>query len=91
MEAAARLDVPLVVGSEKRQSLEIHNPVGHLTLSFESFAFKDGIPIAADLVFDVRNLPNPHYDPALRPGMSAAEAMPVVRRIVAGLDLTADP
>ncbi len=38
-----------------------------MTLAFESFAFKNGIPVAADLVFDVRNLPNPYYDPALRP------------------------
>jgi UPF0042 nucleotide-binding protein len=38
----------------------------HLTLVFESFAFKRGIPVDADYVFDVRMLPNPHYDPALR-------------------------
>lgn len=38
-----------------------------MTLAFESFAFKRGIPIAADLVFDVRNLPNPYYDKTLRP------------------------
>jgi UPF0042 nucleotide-binding protein len=38
-----------------------------LTLLFESFAFKDGVPLDADLVFDVRCLPNPHYDPVLRP------------------------
>ena len=38
-----------------------------MTLAFESFAFKKGIPVAADLLFDVRNLPNPYYDPALRP------------------------
>ena len=37
-----------------------------LTLLFESFGFKHGIPLDADLVFDVRCLPNPHYDPALR-------------------------
>ena len=37
-----------------------------LTLLFESFAFKFGVPLDADLVFDVRMLPNPHYDPALR-------------------------
>src|SRR6266853_229072 len=42
-------------------------PRSDLTLAFESFAFKNGIPVAADLVFDVRNLPNPHYDPRLRP------------------------
>ena len=38
-----------------------------LTLLFQSFGFKHGLPIDADLVFDVRCLPNPHYDPALRP------------------------
>lgn len=38
-----------------------------LTLLFESFAFKYGIPLDADLVFDVRCLPNPHYVPTLRP------------------------
>ena len=38
-----------------------------LTLAFESFAFKNGIPVAADFVFDVRNLPNPHYETGLRP------------------------
>ena len=38
-----------------------------LTLLFQSFAFKKGIPLDADLVFDVRCLPNPYYDPVLRP------------------------
>lgn len=38
-----------------------------LTLLFESFGFKHGIPLDADLVFDVRCLPNPHYDALLRP------------------------
>ncbi|MEI8161728.1 MAG: RNase adapter RapZ [Betaproteobacteria bacterium] len=37
-----------------------------LTLLFESFGFKNGIPLDADLVFDVRCLPNPHYEPLLR-------------------------
>lgn len=37
-----------------------------LTLLFESFGFKHGIPLDADLVFDVRCLPNPYYDPLLR-------------------------
>jgi len=36
-------------------------------LAFESFAYKHGVPSDADLVFDVRCLPNPHYDRALRP------------------------
>ncbi|OZI37027.1 RNase adaptor protein RapZ [Bordetella genomosp. 10] len=38
-----------------------------ILLTFESFAFKRGVPRDADLVFDVRCLPNPYYDPALRP------------------------
>ncbi|MDD5298857.1 MAG: RNase adapter RapZ [Gallionella sp.] len=38
-----------------------------LTLLFESFGFKHGIPLDADLVFDARCLPNPHYNPELRP------------------------
>jgi len=42
-------------------------PAIGLTLLFESFGFKHGIPLDADLVFDVRCLPNPNYDPRLRP------------------------
>jgi UPF0042 nucleotide-binding protein len=38
-----------------------------LTLVFESFAFKHGVPLDADFVFDVRILPNPHYIRELRP------------------------
>lgn len=38
-----------------------------LTLVFESFAFKRGVPLDADFVFDVRMLPNPHYVADLRP------------------------
>jgi RNase adapter protein RapZ len=37
-----------------------------LTLLFQSFAFKDGIPMDADLVFDARCLPNPYYIPELK-------------------------
>src|SRR5690606_23751894 len=39
---------------------------GQLTLVFQSFAFKRGVPVDADYVFDVRMLPNPHYEPELR-------------------------
>jgi UPF0042 nucleotide-binding protein len=38
-----------------------------LTLVFESFAFKHGVPLDADYVFDVRVLPNPYYIRELRP------------------------
>lgn len=41
-------------------------PGGQLTLVFESFAFKRGVPTDADYMFDVRMLPNPHYDPELK-------------------------
>jgi UPF0042 nucleotide-binding protein len=44
----------------------ISAPSGQLTLVFESFAFKRGVPTDADYVFDVRMLPNPHYEAALR-------------------------
>jgi UPF0042 nucleotide-binding protein len=60
-----------------------------LTLTFESFAFKSGVPVAADLVFDVRNLPNPHYERDLRPltGLDAPvaaflSASPVVAEMI---------
>ncbi len=46
-----------------------------LTLLFESFGFKHGLPLDADLVFDVRCLPNPHYDPELRPLTGRDEAV----------------
>ncbi len=38
-----------------------------MSLLFRSFGFKNGPPIDADLLFDVRCLPNPHWEPALRP------------------------
>ncbi|GLR14057.1 nucleotide-binding protein [Chitinimonas prasina] len=38
-----------------------------LTLIFQSFGFKHGLPLDADFVFDARCLPNPYYDPSLRP------------------------
>ena len=41
-------------------------PLG-LSVIFESFGFKKGVPSEADLVFDVRCLPNPHYDKDLKP------------------------
>lgn len=38
-----------------------------LSLLFESFAYRRGVPPDADFVFDARVLPNPHWDPQLRP------------------------
>ncbi|HZM33174.1 MAG TPA: RNase adapter RapZ [Burkholderiales bacterium] len=40
---------------------------GALTLLFESFSYKQGIPLDADWVLDARMIANPHYDPKLRP------------------------
>lgn len=37
-----------------------------MSLMFQSFGFKNGVPVDADFVFDVRCLPNPFWDPALR-------------------------
>ncbi len=64
-----------------------------LTLAFESFAFKNGVPAATDLLFDVRNLPNPFYEPQLRPltGLDApvmeylAKA-PIVGQMIGDID-----
>jgi UPF0042 nucleotide-binding protein len=59
-----------------------------LTLLFESFGFKHGVPLDADIVFDVRCLPNPYYEPALQPldGRDSAvvgflEVLPEVERM----------
>ena len=41
-------------------------PAGRLALTFMSFGFKHGPPREEDLAFDVRFLPNPHYEPELR-------------------------
>jgi UPF0042 nucleotide-binding protein len=67
-------------------------PGSGLTLLFQSFAFKNGVPLDADLVFDVRCLPNPHYDPLLRPltGLDAPVieflgADPVVQKMLADI------
>ena len=43
------------------------NQQNHMTVQILSFSFRFGIPTEADLVFDVRFLRNPHYDPELRP------------------------
>ncbi len=47
-----------------RQAVQLE--ASRVTLLFESFAFKHGVALDADFVFDVRMLPNPHYEPQLR-------------------------
>jgi UPF0042 nucleotide-binding protein len=63
------IDTSLLRNSKLQSYIKslISAPATQLTLMFESFAFKRGIPVHADYVFDVRMLPNPHYEPALRP------------------------
>lgn len=56
---------PNVLRSWIRELVEV--PSAGLTLLFQSFAYKYGVPLDTDMVFDVRCLPNPHYDPKLRP------------------------
>lgn len=45
----------------------IEAPEGQMTLMFQSFGFKHNMPADSDYVFDVRMLPNPHYEQDLRP------------------------
>jgi UPF0042 nucleotide-binding protein len=59
-----------------------------VTILFESFGFKHGLPLDADLVFDVRCLPNPHYEEELAPltgrdgkVIDFLEALPEVERM----------
>ena len=57
---------------------------GELTLMFESFAYGHGLPADCDFVFDARCLPNPHWNPELRP-FSGLDAP--VREFLDGQDL----
>jgi UPF0042 nucleotide-binding protein len=64
-----------------------------LVLMFESFGFKRGVPLDADLVFDVRTLPNPYYDHELRPLTGLDQpvidflgALPVVQDLIGDIE-----
>ncbi len=67
--AGLRLDTSELNVHELRDSLR-SRLAGHedegMTVLLESFAFKHGVPLDADFVFDVRCLPNPHWKPSLR-------------------------
>lgn len=45
----------------------------HMAVTIESFGFKNGVPEGLDFVFDVRCLPNPHWEPELRAGTGRDE------------------
>jgi len=68
-EIAAVIDTSGLNANQLRSWLRelIHIERSNLTILFESFAFKVGVPLNADFVFDIRTLPNPYYDLALRP------------------------
>ncbi len=67
-EQAHVIDSSIIRASQLQSYVKtmVSTPGGQLTLVFESFAFKRGVPTDADYVFDVRMLPNPHYDPELK-------------------------
>ena len=69
----------------------IAQPEDSLVLLFTSFGFKNGIPLDADFVFDVRSLPNPHYDPVLKrlTGKDAAVAQ-FLENTPAAIEMLAD-
>jgi Predicted P-loop-containing kinase len=56
---------PAALRAWVREFLQLKS--GRISLMFQSFAYKDGIPLDADLVFDVRCLSNPHYIEELKP------------------------
>ena len=65
-------------GASRRRVPAAPGDARALAVTFQSFGFKHGPPRDADLVFDVRFLPNPHWEPALR---AADRARPARRRV----------
>ena len=53
--------------SKRRFARLVESHEGRLSVSLISFGFKYGTPLDVDMLLDVRFLPNPHYDPELRP------------------------
>lgn len=91
----------LVIDTSRMSVHELRDLVGrridargpaHLSILFESFGYKHGMPGDADFVFDARTLPNPYWEPELKPltGRDAGvvaflEASPRVHAMVADL------
>lgn len=64
------LDTSVLTANELKQRLNQLIDVNRkstFSISFISFGYKNGVPLDADLLFDVRFLPNPHWDEILRP------------------------
>lgn len=68
-DLANRIDTSELSASSLRAWVRDFIGLDHacLTLLFQSFGFKHGIPLDCDMVFDIRCLPNPHYEALLRP------------------------
>ncbi len=68
-EIGQRVDTSGLTPPQLRSSIRdvVVTDPARLTLFFQSFGFKTGVPLDADFVFDARFLPNPYYDPLLRP------------------------
>ncbi|MBA4143385.1 MAG: RNase adapter RapZ [Nitrosospira sp.] len=68
-DIANRIDTSDLSAGSFRAWIRDYAGLNHacLTLLFQSFGFKHGVPLDSDMVFDVRCLPNPHYQPPLRP------------------------
>jgi UPF0042 nucleotide-binding protein len=66
--AALTIDTTTLTIHELRDEIRtrVAKEIHEFALLFQSFAYKRGVPVDADLVFDVRCLPNPHWEPALR-------------------------
>ncbi|HEX4878993.1 MAG TPA: RNase adapter RapZ [Limnobacter sp.] len=82
----------LLPNALRRWVLEtVESNTARITLVFETFGFKKGLPSDADLVFDVRCLSNPYYDKSLRPltGKDAA-VQAFIRADARSSDLIAD-
>ena len=63
--------------------------LGELNVTLQSFGYKHGVPLDADMVFDVRCLPNPHYEPGLAsltgrdgPVIKFLQTFPEVERMI---------
>lgn len=92
MLGALRAEADVVIDTSKLTARQLKSRISHLysggddaKLRFQimSFGFKNGLPLDADMVFDVRFLPNPYWVPDLRPqtGLAAAVSDYVLSRV----------
>ena len=84
MLSTLRASADLVIDTTNINVHQLANRVAHayggddgdrIRVAVMSFGFKNGLPLDADLVLDVRFLPNPHWVPELRPQTGLSEAV----------------